>query len=34
MVIKGLTNGSKLLSKPVPGAYNGMLVKVFNENKK
>jgi len=34
VVIKGLENGTKVLSKNVPGAYEGMLVKVFNENKK
>jgi len=33
VVIKGLENGTKVLSKSVPGAYDGMLVKVFNENK-
>jgi len=28
-VIKGLENGTKILSKPVPGAYDGMIVKVI-----
>lgn len=32
VVIKGLPDGTVLLSKPVPGAQAGMLVKVFNEN--
>ncbi|MGB5242787.1 MAG: HlyD family efflux transporter periplasmic adaptor subunit [Lutimonas sp.] len=36
-VIKGLENGTKILSKPVPGAYDGMVVKVIgntsNQNK-
>ena len=30
VVIKGLTNGTQILSKPVPGAYSGMLVKIDN----
>lgn len=34
VVVKGLENGTKLLSKSVPGAYSGMAVKVFNTNKK
>lgn len=34
VVIKGLANGTKVLSKNVPGAYTGMAVKVFNENAK
>ena len=33
VVVKGLTNGTQLLAKAVPGAYAGMLVKVFTENK-
>lgn len=33
VVIKGLKNGTKVLSKNVPGAYAGMAVKVFKENK-
>jgi multidrug efflux pump subunit AcrA (membrane-fusion protein) len=31
VVIKGLSNGTKLLAKTVPGAYTGMAVKIFNE---
>ncbi|WP_457617745.1 efflux RND transporter periplasmic adaptor subunit [Lutibacter sp.] len=34
VVIKGLDNGTKLLSKPISGAYDGMLVKIAIENKK
>jgi multidrug efflux pump subunit AcrA (membrane-fusion protein) len=34
IIVKGLTNGATLLSKPVPGAHDGMLVKIYNENKK
>jgi len=34
VVVKGLPNGTVLLSKPVPGSYAGMLVKVSTENKK
>ena len=34
VVIKGLTDGTELVSKPIPGAYAGMLVNVFSENKK
>lgn len=33
VVIKGLENGTKIVSKPIPGAHIGMLVKIFNENK-
>ena len=33
VVIKGLKDGTEILSKPVPGAYNGMLVKRFVEKK-
>lgn len=29
VIIKGLENGTKVLSKNVPGAYTGMVVKVF-----
>ena len=29
VVIKGVPNGTKILSRPVPGAYAGMLVKEF-----
>jgi len=31
VVIKGVPNGTKLVSKPVPGAYAGMLVKIYKE---
>jgi multidrug efflux pump subunit AcrA (membrane-fusion protein) len=34
VVVKGLEDGTKILTKPVPGAHIGMLVKIFNENKK
>jgi hypothetical protein len=34
VVVKGLANGTQLLAKPVPGAYAGMLVKVYTENNK
>ncbi len=34
VVVKGLANGTQLLAKAVPGAYAGMLVKVYTENKK
>lgn len=34
VVIKGLKNGTQLLSKPIPGAHSGMLVKIATENKK
>ncbi|WP_457611377.1 efflux RND transporter periplasmic adaptor subunit [Lutibacter sp.] len=34
VVIKGLENGTQLLSKPIPGAHSGMLVKIAIENKK
>lgn len=34
VIIKGLANGTILLSKPVPGSHTGMLVKVSTENKK
>ncbi|SNR33685.1 efflux RND transporter periplasmic adaptor subunit [Lutibacter flavus] len=32
VVVKGLENGTLVLSKPVPGAHIGMLVKVSTEN--
>lgn len=32
VIIKGLEDGTLLLSKPVPGAHAGMLVKVLTEN--
>jgi multidrug efflux pump subunit AcrA (membrane-fusion protein) len=31
IIIKGLENGIQVLSKPIPGAYNGMLVKTLND---
>ena len=31
-VIKGLSDGTEILSRPVPGAYSGMLVKVSPSN--
>lgn len=34
VVVKGLADGTVLLSKPVPGSHSGMLVKVSTENKK
>ena len=33
VVVKGLENGTKVISKPIPGAHVGMLVKIFNANK-
>ena len=33
VVVKGLENGTQLLSKPVPGAYVGMKVSLFEEGK-
>ena len=33
IIVKGLANGTVLLSKPVPGSYKGMLVKISTENK-
>lgn len=33
MVVTGIPNGTQLLSKVVPGAHQGMLVKVYNETK-
>jgi multidrug efflux pump subunit AcrA (membrane-fusion protein) len=33
VVVKGLQNGTKILSKPVPGAYAGMKVSLFEEGK-
>jgi hypothetical protein len=32
-VIKGVENGTLILSKPTPGAYQGMLVKIFEDKK-
>jgi multidrug efflux pump subunit AcrA (membrane-fusion protein) len=34
VIIKGLKDGTEVLSQNVPGAYTGMAVKVFKENKK
>ena len=34
VVLKGIPNGTVLLSKPVPGAYAGMSVKPFTEASK
>ena len=34
VIVKGLPDGALLLSKPVPGAHAGMLVKVYQEDKK
>ena len=34
VVFRGLKTGTKLLSKPIPGAYSGMIVKIFSEGKK
>jgi membrane fusion protein (multidrug efflux system) len=31
VVLKGVPNGTKILSKSIPGAYAGMLVKVIEE---
>ena len=31
VIIQGLENGTTILSKPLPGAYHGMLVKTINE---
>jgi hypothetical protein len=32
VVVKGVPDGELMLAKQVPGAYNGMLVQVVNEN--
>jgi multidrug efflux pump subunit AcrA (membrane-fusion protein) len=32
VVIKGVPDGSLILSKPVPGAYAGMLVKIYDDS--
>ena len=34
VVVKGLSDGTQILAKPIPGAHAGMLVKIFTENKK
>jgi hypothetical protein len=31
VVVKGIPNGSLILNKPVPGAYAGMLVKIYSD---
>lgn len=33
VIVQGLENGTTILSKPLPGAHNGMLVKTINETK-
>ena len=33
VVIKGLPNGSVTLTKNVPGAYDGMIIKIIDESK-
>ena len=33
VVVKGVPEGTVIVSKPVPGAYAGMLVKVYQQNK-
>ncbi len=30
-IVKGLENGTLILSKPIPGAYDGMLVRIFKD---
>ena len=30
LIVKGLQNGTTILAKPVPGAYAGMSIKLFN----
>lgn len=34
VVLKGVPDGNLILNKPVPGAYAGMLVKIFKEQKR
>ncbi|MDX1827976.1 MAG: HlyD family efflux transporter periplasmic adaptor subunit [Lutibacter sp.] len=34
LIVKGLKDGAQLLSKPIPGAFDGMLVKTFKDNKR
>ena len=34
VVVKGLENGMQLVTKPVPNAYQGMIVQVFDNNHK
>jgi len=33
VIVKGIPDGTTIVSKPVPGAYVGMLIKVYQENK-
>ena len=33
VIVKGLLNGVQLVSKPIPGAYVGMQVKIYTANK-
>ena len=33
VVVKGVKNGTQILTKPTPGGYQGMLVKIFEEKK-
>jgi len=33
VILKGVPEGDVILNKPVPGAYAGMLVKIFQENR-
>ena len=33
VILKGIPDGTRILSKPVPGAYAGMLVKEFKTAK-
>ena len=33
VVVKGIQNGTEILSKPVPGAYKGMIVKRYDASK-
>ena len=33
VIVKGIPDGTTIVSKPVPGAYAGMLIKVYKENK-
>ncbi|TVZ52139.1 efflux RND transporter periplasmic adaptor subunit [Dokdonia sp. Hel_I_53] len=33
VVVKGVPDGTRIVSKPVPGAYAGMLVKMYQEGK-
>ncbi len=33
VIVKGIENGTLMLSKPTPGAYQGMLVKIYEDKK-